>query len=211
MMRAVHHLLLLAVAGAERSRVLIDYDWKFQLGDHGPGVQCNASSFPIDLNNKQCLGLTKAAQYGDEEGCRDGCCGDDACETFQWCPGGACGAKACWLGKMNDCNHASSGWISGGRQAAPTPSPAPGPAGCTVPYCKEEYDDSKWRNIDHPHDYVVRFHPPIFPIPMYCSLWCPLKGGRKLQCYRLGQIPRIPSLRCRLVQTYLRNSLRILA
>jgi hypothetical protein len=49
-------------AAAPRQRLLMDGGWKFNLGDSGPAVSCNASSFPEDLDNQQCMGLNLAAQ-----------------------------------------------------------------------------------------------------------------------------------------------------
>ena len=60
-----------------RARLLMDSWWKFNLGDHGASSTCTDANFTVDLTNKQCQGLTKAAQYADVEGCRDGCCDED--------------------------------------------------------------------------------------------------------------------------------------
>ena len=144
-----------ATADETRTKQLLDSSWRFNLGSSAP-VKCTDSQFPTDLTNKQCMGLTQAAQYADEEGCRDGCCGSNDCEVWQWCPAGSndCSPSAsCWLGKLGKCV-SGKGWVSRARTAPPPPPPAP-PGRCNQPYCEPGFDDGSWRVLDLPHDFVV--------------------------------------------------------
>lgn len=55
---------------------------------------------------------------------------------------------------MDKCQ-AGKGWISQGRALAPTPAPGPSEGNCTDPECQVDLDDSKWRLLNLPHDFVV--------------------------------------------------------
>lgn len=46
------------------------------------------------------------------------------------------------------------GWQSRGRNVSPTPPPNPA-GNCTDPGCLPSTDDSGWRSLDLPHDFVV--------------------------------------------------------
>ena len=151
--------LLLSAAQAARVTSLLDFGFKFQQRG-GPAAPCAAnktSDWPVDLTGKQCLGLTQVAAT-DAASCLDACCADDTCQTYQWCPPGApCNSpSSCWVGAMSDCNHPAPGWISRGRSAAP---PAPPSGGCSDPGCLPSTDDSSWRTLNLPHDFVVEGDP----------------------------------------------------
>eukprot|EP01062_Namystynia_karyoxenos_P078830 TRINITY_DN817_c2_g1_i2.p1 TRINITY_DN817_c2_g1~~TRINITY_DN817_c2_g1_i2.p1 ORF type:complete len:932 (+),score=288.83 TRINITY_DN817_c2_g1_i2:121-2796(+) len=141
---------------AALQRVNIDADWKFNLGSGAPGTPCPAGSFPDNLNGTQCLGLQEQAQIVSAAGCRAQCCQDETCAVWQWCPEGSsdCSpAATCWTGSRSNCQK-GPGWISAGRTVTPAP---PSPAGkeCTQPQCQVDYDDSKWRTLSLPHDFIV--------------------------------------------------------
>lgn len=157
------YLIMLTVVSGQRTVYNLDFGWKFQLQNTSSGYNCSADSFPNNLNDVQCLGLTHIPYADDSaESCRESCCGDDTCLEWQWCPGGddiACGdgAAACWAGVATSCLISQDGWQGEGRDSAP-PSPTPSS------YCNEEdtpqcggidYDDSSWRVLNIPHDFVV--------------------------------------------------------
>jgi beta-galactosidase len=133
----------------------MDEGWKFYKTGT-PIDSCTDADFPTDRKDQQCVGLASQAQVFDEDGCQATCCGDAQCEVYQWCPAGAtdCSpAQSCWTGKADHCN-AGKGWISRSRTVAPTPPPAPG-QDCTEAECRPSFDDSHWRELDLPHDFVV--------------------------------------------------------
>ena len=79
----------------------------------------NSASFPASLDGIQCSGLTGVGA-SSEAACAAACCGDAACEVYQWCgdaPAQACGpANSCWIGTLaaSACK-AESGWLSRAR------------------------------------------------------------------------------------------------
>lgn len=154
--------LFLSSLSASRTDYLLSYSWKFALEDQPTPKNCSASTFPVDLTDKQCDGLKQQLQVADEESCREMCCADDACSVWQWCePGHDCApANSCWTGDgidMSACTNAQSGWASTGRTTTPGPSPQPQP-GDACPnnsWCSVTYDDTKWRGVTLPHDFVV--------------------------------------------------------
>jgi len=160
------HVIMLALflssLSASRTDYLLSYSWKFALEDQPTPKNCSASTFPVDLTDKQCDGLKQQLQVADEESCREMCCADDACSVWQWCePGHDCApANSCWTGDgidMSACTNAQSGWASTGRTTTPGPSPQPQP-GDACPnnsWCSVTYDDTKWRGVTLPHDFVV--------------------------------------------------------
>lgn len=66
------------------------------------------------------MGLKSAPSATTEAACAAACCaaGPD-CATWQLCnPGSECykpGSEGCWIGKMDNCNPAKTGWISKAR------------------------------------------------------------------------------------------------
>eukprot|EP00035_Acanthoeca_spectabilis_P013273 m.244559 g.244559 ORF g.244559 m.244559 type:complete len:488 (-) comp15845_c0_seq5:1583-3046(-) len=142
---------------ARGARYLMDDGWKFSLdsgGGSGFGPECKADAFPIDLNDKQCQGLSQVGAQTEDE-CARSCCNSETCEVYQWCNTTNCMPSkmtACWVGAMKNCGK-GAGWVSKGRNVAPTP-PSPG-GGCHDPRCTPQFDDSAWRTVDVPHDFVV--------------------------------------------------------
>ena len=135
-----------------RNVYLLDYGWKFELENSSP-KQCSNlnSTFPFDMNNKQCLGLSQVSSISNANQCADACCGSASCEVFQWCNESSCSNSGCWIGSMSNCVE-GVGWISRGRKQ--TPGPPPG-SYCSDPHCDPKVDDSAWRALDLPHDFVV--------------------------------------------------------
>jgi hypothetical protein len=144
-------LLLLAITlvAGDRTRFLLDNDWRFQLNSEPfPSCKDPNATFPIVLDNKQCLGLTQSTATSLQE-CIDACCSMSSCEVYQFCDKAPCSpVGSCWIGQMSSCQD-GNGWISRGRHAGPPPS------GCDQPECDPSTDDSSWRKLDLPHDFVV--------------------------------------------------------
>jgi len=152
--------LFIAAASASRTTYLLTgtgSGWKFELlGANPPPCADPNSTFPIVLN-KQCLGLTQIPYAGDANACQDACCADDTCAVWQWCPPGAANCQpssSCWIGPSDQCT-GGTGWVSRARTPPKPPAPpAPG-GGCSDPHCAPGTDDSAWRVVDVPHDFVV--------------------------------------------------------
>jgi hypothetical protein len=102
-------------------------------------------SYPLNLNNVQCMGLNQVTANNAQE-CQAAACNAGQ-PAWQWCPSGAgCGNQACWIGQDNDCNHQGNGWQGGGtNQSLPWAPPASQP----------NYDDSAWTVLDIPHDFEI--------------------------------------------------------
>lgn len=148
-------LLLLGEAAAAgggsspRTKTKLDTDWRFVLGNP-PGAKssCPASTFPINLTHIQCLDLVETRGPSSASGCRDAACASRA-SIWQW--GGGC-----WTGQPPfNCTHGPSpgGIVGGGRMDAPEP----GHSNCSamgLP-CAPAFDDSSWRTVTVPHDFVI--------------------------------------------------------
>lgn len=146
--------------GLTRTMRRLDDGWRFldvTYGPHPAPAACNASSFPIPMDDKQCLGLTEQAQVTSAVDCRASCCQDVTCAVWQWCPaaeGQQCAPQnSCWTGPMGSCID-GKGWNSSARHVDPPPPP-PSPGACTDPQCQPGYDDSAWAQVQLPHDFVL--------------------------------------------------------
>jgi hypothetical protein len=132
-----------------RTRTKLDGGWRFLLGNP-PRSQpaCPPSTFPVNLSHVQCLGLVETRGPSSAAGCRDAACASRAA-IWQW--GGGC-----WTGQPPfNCTHGPSpgGIVGGGRRDAP----APGHSNCSsagLP-CSPDFDDSSWRTVTVPHDFVI--------------------------------------------------------
>lgn len=88
---------------------------------------CQASAFPIDLNNTQCFGLSKQPSVTGADDCRDACCEDRGCSVWQWCSGGeggTCNGPLCFIGQPDErgCDPTSAnaqGWVGQGADTPP--------------------------------------------------------------------------------------------
>eukprot|EP00930_Biecheleria_cincta_P096197 TRINITY_DN88076_c0_g1_i1.p1 TRINITY_DN88076_c0_g1~~TRINITY_DN88076_c0_g1_i1.p1 ORF type:complete len:916 (-),score=104.18 TRINITY_DN88076_c0_g1_i1:7-2703(-) len=154
-MSYVFFFAMLTIAAA-RTRHLLDEGWKFyKIGT--PLGSCTDSDFPDDYSNKRCTGLQLQAQVFDKEGCRATCCGDAECAIYQWCPAGSSScspAGSCLTGRPVSCEP-GQGWASRGRHVQPAPpSPRPG-QDCAEQFCMVSANDTDWRVVDLPHDFVV--------------------------------------------------------
>jgi len=60
---------------------------------------CPADAFPVDLTDKQCMGLTQSSGPRSPEACREACCPlTDFCNVWQW----EQSSQSCWLGFVQD-------------------------------------------------------------------------------------------------------------
>ena len=147
-----------AAVSAKRTTYSLDAGWRYmELGHAGPGKPCAPNAFPDDMHDQACSGLKQQGGVKTEDACARTCCNAETCETYQWCNTTDCmpsAMAACWTGRRKGC-HASKGWKSRGRTAAPVPPPAPPSGNCTEIYCKPGFDDSSWARTSVPHDYVV--------------------------------------------------------
>lgn len=125
-----------------RTRTNFDFDWKFMLGGP-PSPGCDATTFPINLNTVQCLGLTNQPTVTTTTDCIAACCGAvDYCALWQYSD-----SVGCWIGNSCANNLTANGWVGGARSGQDLcPSNLP---------CSPAYDDSPWRTLNVPHDYIV--------------------------------------------------------
>ena len=152
-------LLLLFAPGRAlaRTRARLTQNWRFSLGDNGysPCGDLNAS-FPLPTDGVECQGMTYAGAVATQAGCADLCCASTTCDLYNFCAGpGNCssdhGAPGdCWVGTMatSQCVNGTK-WV-GRARTAPLP-PAPPPGGPQDP----AFNDSAWRVLTVPHDFVV--------------------------------------------------------
>eukprot|EP01084_Bolivina_argentea_P261592 442129_1 len=103
---ALLYLVILCIpifAQQSRVRLKMDFNWKFHLGTNNL-VTCTDADFPINMQGVQCLGLTQVASAKNISDCRNACCGDASCGTYQWCPAsrpdGCSPGATCWIGKI---------------------------------------------------------------------------------------------------------------
>ena len=158
-MRVAASLALLCGAAAQHTRYLLDDNWKFFLLGSAPSPCANPNDFNQSYDGRQCAGLSAAAYANDEAACLAACCAEASCSVYQWCPPGATGcspAPSCWIGAPSSCgNPVSTSWVSKARTPLPPPPPGPGGQDCTDPNCMPSTDDSSWRTLSVPHDFVV--------------------------------------------------------
>ena len=107
--------------------------------------------------DSQCYGLTSFANANTADECQAACCTDYSCLVWQWEQGSSSSGAGCWLG--NDCsqNTTNSAWLSGMRSAPQPPNPPMPNTPCTNASqpCSQSYNDSAWRVVNTPHDFVV--------------------------------------------------------
>eukprot|EP00937_MAST-01D_sp_MAST-1D-sp2_P002554 g2554.t1 len=158
-------LLLAGFAAARTGRTVfaLDHGWKYTLEGSAPAPlkPCQPADFPTDMTDKVTNGLTEK-QAIDEQECATACCSSNGCETYQWCNSSACGygppsQGSCWVGAVTGASTTTGkGWFSRARTAPPTPPPTPVPAsGCPAAWCRQDTDDSSWRTLSVPHDFVL--------------------------------------------------------
>ena len=155
--------LLATAVSCQRTIYSLDLNWKFELQSDEPLQPCASDTWTIDLKDKSTDGLVQAPQV-TEERCAEACCNDVACGTYQFCNSSTCGSgppqqPSCWIGAYSEASTRDNpGWTSKARivdPPSPSPSPSPGPSACTENWCTPSTDDSQWRSLDVPHDFVV--------------------------------------------------------
>ena len=127
-----------------REQVLFDFGWRFYLGDLANFAMCPENSFPTNLSNVECMGLSESTAKNSDD-CRGSCCADVMCAIWQYAD-----TQGCWIGNSHDCDHPSDVWVGGGRPV-PAPQPPPAKNGPT----SRDYDDSSWELVDAPHDGII--------------------------------------------------------
>jgi len=149
-----------------RESLNFDFGWKFILGDEpswSPIGECNSTLYNINMTGLQCMGLQHAGTFASSaECCAAGT--SEGAAVWQWCSAEAgCTFVPgdCWIGEMSDCEHPNIGWISFGTNSTPSPAPSPPPPPPTCPrdYPCNDFDDSPWRTVNVPHDFVVEGAP----------------------------------------------------
>jgi hypothetical protein len=136
------------IDGLQRDSAFDD-SWLFFRGDNSPGP----CSFPIDLGDVQCMGLTPVPSATTTDACAQACCAASTeCQTWQFCPAGAvCDTVGhvggCWVGAEADCHPSGDGWVSRGRDA--------GPGELLPAFATAAFDDSAWRDVQTPHDWAI--------------------------------------------------------
>ncbi len=81
------------------------------------------------------------------EACACSCQVDSTCQVYQF---NNASAPYCWIGALPTVCRDGGGWISRGRSSVPLP-----PSECAQAECAPATDDSQWRAVDLPHDFVV--------------------------------------------------------
>lgn len=168
---------LAPAASAARQRASFDFGWRYILGDQGyvPGVEASRAlaaaaattppapvasadagfcGFNVSLSGTQCYGLNSYPAQSQDE-CEATCCLDPGCLLWQW--SSAASGGGCWGGADCSQNTSNGEWTSFLRTSAPAPpGPQPQPP-CTDASkpCAQAFDDSAWRTVDTPHDFIV--------------------------------------------------------
>jgi hypothetical protein len=164
------HTTTAAATAAGRERFLLDDGWRFCGGSGGPGGRCPGAPSPapesgcpaaerakfIDKPGMSCQGLQKATGAHDETACLTKCCSDASCAVWQYSNSSG-NHHTCWLGQCTGPLKPGVAWVGGERPPPPSgPSPPSGLAQpCTDPRCMPQTNDSDWRQVDLPHDFVV--------------------------------------------------------
>jgi hypothetical protein len=160
--------LLIASAFA-RTRESFDFNWRFVLGDQGfkpsptPGPSPLSESegfcsFDKNISGTQCYGLSAVAAASMDE-CAASCCLDYSCGLWQYQDPATnpSGGGGCWVGSDCTQNVSNPLWTSFVRTAPPPGPPPPSGAPCTDTSnpCAKNFDDSRWRVVNTPHDFIV--------------------------------------------------------
>lgn len=75
-------------------------------------------SFPKNFTGVQCKDLEARKAAKNPAACEAACCGDTACDTWQF---DVSGSKGCWMGVPTSCDKAGAGWVGAGRFGPPGP------------------------------------------------------------------------------------------
>lgn len=134
-------LSCLHAGAAPRNRTSFDFSWRFVLGNPVP-PSCSFQP----LAGVECMQLSPQAAATTPAQCEAACCAQgEACGVWQFSP-----AKlGCWVGGSCASSQPSTAWMGGARNASVPTNCTPGTP------CDPNYDDSTWRALDVPHDYVI--------------------------------------------------------
>jgi hypothetical protein len=138
-----------ATTARARSRPPVSLLWLLSSGAGaaaGAGT-CPAGTFKSSTNLTLCANLTKQPQIDALEACRELCCADQQCGTWQWCPNDSresssdrLGGCARWAGARCHTGPAPSAacpgaahWVGETRAELPPPPPSPPPPGPPAP------------------------------------------------------------------------------
>lgn len=151
-------LAFVPVALASRRRSL-DFNWRFHLGNPSEADLCPPGAFE-DFNKTFCEGWGHVNPHGGLalEFCRLTCCGDPACAGWLW------SKQGCYIGSSTE------GCVSGNPPAGQPGAGVPSvggrrlvPAAVVMPPVggpqSVGFDDSRWRIVNVPHDYVLEQTP----------------------------------------------------
>ena len=155
------------------SKLNFDHGFKFILGDQGftpaPPIPAALSSagddgssfcnFGTNISGTQCYGFTAAPAPSADE-CAASCCLDPSCTIWQFDTSDPL-SQGCWQGNTCAQNTSNKDWVSFVRDPAPPGPPSPlGPPciNASLP-CAPAFDDSTWRDVSAPHDFIVEGAP----------------------------------------------------
>jgi hypothetical protein len=149
----------MARTAAGRSVHDFDAGWKFHLGDAAAQELCPDDAFKPFIG-MYCPQWAHQAAYSitlDE--CRRYCCGDSSCAGWNYdLEGGWCSVgnsdTGCAPGTSGGENRGSGNW-TGGIRTVPAALIEPAAGG---PH-DTSFDDSSWRDITVPHDFIVETAP----------------------------------------------------
>ena len=151
--------ILLASLGISHALQAINFDagWRFALGDSSYiGPTCDQSGFAINISGTQCYGLSPQGNKYTAEQCQEACCLDSTCLIWQFDSSNP--KYACWTGADCPQNVSNPAWTSF-KRAAPTPTPPLSTCADASQPCAPGFDDSRWRSVNTPHDFVVESAP----------------------------------------------------
>jgi hypothetical protein len=158
---------LLAARATARTTVQFNDAWRYILGDepNWPQPTCPVQ-YPIAVSVR-CDGLSSLGTFATAAGCESAACSNQY-SLYQWCdPTTGCASgdnSSCWAGSYDDCgisNATGTGWVSAATNSSiipPGPGPLPPPV-CPGDRACAQFDDSTWRSVQTPHDYVVEGTP----------------------------------------------------
>lgn len=150
-------LSLPPTASSLRERYSIDTNFLFNLGEAPGYIGCSANtSFSLPLDGVEGSGLQPMGVVEDEDACMSLCCSNAACQLYNYCPidsvGGCSGSapSTCWIGSLSGVLQNNTKWKGRGRWSLQPPPPS-----TTGPQTLN-YEDSSWRALSIPHDYVLQ-------------------------------------------------------
>jgi hypothetical protein len=150
--------ILFVSVGLSHALETINFDvgWRFILGDSTyNNPTCDESGFTRNISGTQCYGLSPSYARTPEK-CQQACCQDGTCLLWQFDQSEV--DAQCWIGAHCHSNVSNPAWISMGRAApGPTP-PLPACTDASLP-CAPDFDDTRWRSVNTPHDFVVEGAP----------------------------------------------------